>query len=167
MPALERAIARLDSLPDWLQETLAAYLRHRWQRWQPHRAGDNIATLSRQMAAIWPWLLAERHLTSWETLQRSDVEAWLSARAAAGIQVSTRRTHLTTLFGCSRFACDQEIVIAANIFRIPIPYPAPSDPLPRYLPADEYARLVKTVQEQTATASLRHVVTVHPPSSLE
>ena len=153
LPALERAIARLDSLPDWLQETLAAYLRHRWQ---PHRAGDNIATLSRQMAAIWPWLLAERHLTSWETLQRSDVEAWLSARAAAGIQVSTRCTHLTTLFGCLRFACDQEIVIAANIFRIP--YPAPSDPLPRYLPADEYARLLKTVQEQTATASLRHVL---------
>jgi site-specific recombinase XerD len=87
-------------------------------------------------------------------LQRSDVEAWLDARAADSIKVNTRRTQLTTLFGCLRFACDREIPIAANIFRIP--YPARPEPLPRYLQADEYARLLKTVLDQTADASPRH-----------
>jgi len=154
--ALEQAMARLQTLPDWLQETLATYLRYRWQRWPPHRATDNVAILSRQLAAIWSWLVAERNITAWETVQRSDVEAWLTARTSAGIRVNTRRTQLTTLFGCLRFACDQEMTIAANIFRIP--YPARPDPLPRYLPADEYERLLKTVQEQTAAASPRHAL---------
>lgn len=154
--ALEQAVARLQKLPAWLQETLAAYLRHRWQRWQAHRAAANVATLSYQLAAIWPWLVAERKVMTWETIQRSDVQAWLTARAAAGIKVNTRRTQLTTLFACLRFASDQGFVIAANIFRIP--YPARPDPLPRYLPADEYKRLLETVMEQTATSTLRDVL---------
>jgi len=154
--ALEQAIARLQMLPDWLQETLAPYLRYRWQRWQPHRAAANVATLSYQLAAIWPWLVAQRNITAWETVQRSDVQAWLSARAAAGIKVNTRRTQLTTLFGCLRFASDQGFLIAANIFRIP--YPARSDPLPRYLPADAYQRLLKTVLAQTASSTPRHAL---------
>ena len=126
------------------------------QRWQPHRAADNVATLSRQLASIWFWLVAERNITAWETLRRSDVQAWLTARAAAGIEVNTRRTQLTTLFGCLRFACDQGVAIAANIFRIP--HPARPDPLPRYLQPEEYERLLKTVQEQTASDSQRHAL---------
>jgi site-specific recombinase XerD len=154
--ALEQAIARLGALPEWLQDSLAAYLRHRWQRWQPHRAADNVATLSRQLASIYSWLRNQRNITAWETIQRSDVEAWLSARTAAGIKVNTRRTQLTTLFGCLRFASDQGFVIAANIFRIP--YPIRPDPLPRYLQADEYERLLATVLKQTATPTLRHAL---------
>lgn len=154
--ALEQAIARLQTLPDWLQETLAAYLRHRWPRWQPHRAAENVAILSRQLVSIWAWLVAERNIMAWETVQRSDVEAWLTARASTGIQVNTRRTQLTTLFACLRFACDQEFAIAANIFRIP--HPARPDPLPRYLHADEYERLLKTVLEQTAAPSPRNAL---------
>jgi site-specific recombinase XerD len=152
--ALTQAIARLQPLPDWLQDTLSAYLHHRWQRWQPHRAAANVASMSSQLRTIWSWLLAERQIASWEMLQRSDVEAWLDARAEAGIKVNTRRTQLTTLFGCLRFACDQEIPIAANIFRIP--YPTRPEPLPRYLQAEEYERLLKTVHDQTAGASPRH-----------
>jgi site-specific recombinase XerD len=129
-------------------------LRHRWQRWQPHRAAVNVAGLSSQLVTIWSWLLEKRQIISWETIQRSDVEAWLDARAADGIKVNTRRTQLTTLFGCLRFACDQALPITANIFRIP--YPARPDPLPRYLQADEYKRLIKTVHDQTAADSPRH-----------
>jgi site-specific recombinase XerD len=154
--ALEDALARLHSLPNWLQEPLSAYLRHRWLRWPAHRAAENVAILSRQLVAIWSWLVTERIIMSWEMLQRSDVEAWLDARSAAGIQVNTRRTQLTTLWACLRFASDQGLPIAANIFRIA--YPARPDPLPRYLSADQYTRLFKTVQAQTATPSPRHVL---------
>jgi site-specific recombinase XerD len=154
--ALEQAIARLQTVPDWLRETLAAYLRHRWQRWQPHRAAVNVTILSRQLSQIWRWLVTERDITGWETVQRSDVEAWLTAREAAGIQVNTRCTQLTALFGCLRFADERELPIAANIFRIP--HPARPDPLPRYLQPDEYERLLKTVQEQTASDAPRHAL---------
>ena len=152
--ALARAMTRLAELPSWLEEILAAYLRHRWQRWQPHRAAANVANLSSQLVVIWSWLVQERRIASWEALQRSDVEAWLSARAVAGIAVNTRRTQLTALFGCLRFACDRDMPVAAHIFRIP--YPARPEPLPRYLSADEYERLLKTVLDQTASASPRH-----------
>jgi integrase/recombinase XerC len=151
---LTQAIARLQKLPDWLQDILSAYLRHRWQRWQPHRAAANVAGLSRQLVTIWSWLVEEGDVASWETVQRSNVEAWLDARATDGIKVNTRRTQLTTLFGSLRFACDQGITIAANIFRIP--YPARPEPLPRYLKADEYERLLQTVHDQTASAAPRH-----------
>ena len=152
--ALTQAVARLQTLPSWLEAVLAAYLRHRWQRWQPHRAAANVTTFSSQLVVIWSWLVEKRQISSWESVQRSDVEAWLDARTAAGIKVNTRRTQLTTLFGCLRFTCDQDISIAANIFRIP--YPARPEPLPRYLHADEYERLLKTVLDQTADASPRH-----------
>ncbi len=152
--ALAQAITRLQELPDGLKDILSAYLRFRWQRWQPHRAAANVANLSSQLVVIWSWLVEQRQIASWEALQRSDVEAWLDARAADSIKVNTRRTQLTTLLGCLRFACDREIPIAANIFRIP--YPARPEPLPRYLQADEYARLLKTVLDQTADASPRH-----------
>ena len=154
--ALEKAIIRLQTLPDRLQATLATYLRHRWQRWQPHRAAENVASLSRQLTSIWPWLVAKRNITAWETIQRSDVEAWLSAREAKGLKVGTRCTQLTILFGCLRYASDHGITIAANIFRIP--YPARPDPLPRYLSSEEYERLLKTVQAQTASPSPRHAL---------
>ena len=152
--ALARALTRLAELPSWLEEILAAYLRHRWQRWQPHRAAANVANLSSQLVVIWSWLVQERPMASWQALQRSDVEAWLSARAVAGIAVNTRRTQLTALFACLRFAGDRDMPVAASIFRIP--YPARGEPLPRYLSADEYERLLKTVLDQTANASPRH-----------
>lgn len=153
---LETALNRLDGLPDWLRQPLTSYLRQRWLRWPPHRAADNVASLSRQMVTIWGGLLAQRSITGWEKLQRSDVEAWLTARQAAGVQVNTRRTQLSALFGCLRFAQEQELLGATNIFRIP--YPAASEPLPRYLTDADYRSLAKTVFSSTASDSLRHTL---------
>lgn len=153
---LADAWRRLDCLPDWLRQPLQAYLRQRWLRWQPHRAAANAETLSRQLLSIWKWLLAHRHLTGWDTLQRSDVEAWLTARQEAGIQVNTRRTQLTVLFGCLCFAQEQELPIATNIFRVP--YPAPPAPLPRYLDNEVYKRLMQTVLTATDSGSPRHAL---------
>lgn len=153
---LEEAMSRLQPLPDWLHPCLTAYLRHRWHRWQPQQAADNAATLSRQLTAVWRWLLTERGITSWQSLQRSDVEAWLTARQEAGIAVNTRRAQLTALFGCLRFAQEHELPLAANIFRIP--YPAPVQPLPRYLADADYKQLVQTVLTETAAGTPRDVL---------
>ena len=153
---LANASKRLDHLPDWLRQPLQTYLRQRWLRWQPHRAADNARTLSRQLTAVWDWLLAQRGIAGWETLQRSDVEAWLTARQEAGIQVNTRRAQLTVLFGCLRFAQEQELPVAANIFRIA--YPEPPQPLPRYLTDEDYKRLAQTVLSATDSGLPRHAL---------
>lgn len=150
---LADATQRLDHLPTWLRQPLQAYLRQRWLRWQPHRAAANAKTLSYQLTSIWNRLLSQEHIVGWETLQRSDVEAWLTARQEAGIQVNTRRAQLTVLFGCLRFAQEQELPVAANIFRIP--YPEPPQPLPRYLPDEEYKRLAQTVLKATESGAPR------------
>jgi site-specific recombinase XerD len=153
---LVNATKRLNHLPNWLRQPLQAYLRQRWLRWQPHRAAENAKSLSWQLTIVWDWLLLQRNIAGWETLQRSDVEAWLTARQEAGIQVNTRRTQLTALFGCLRFAQEQELPVAANIFRIA--YPEPPQPLPRYLADEDYKRLAQTVLTATDSGSPRDVL---------
>ena len=152
--ALEKAIARLDPLPEWLRSTLTTYLRFRWRNWQPHRAAPNVDTLSRQLVRIWGWLLTKYPLTQWASLQRSQVECWLDALTEQGLKANTRRSLLSVLFGCLHYALDQELPVAPNLFRIP--YPKRSDPLPRFLKPDDYQRIIDTVLEHTATDAPRH-----------
>ena len=151
--ALGKAVQRLESLPGWLSEVLAAYLHYRWQRWQPHRAPSNVRTLTSQLVLTWQWLVSQRRLSRWSDLQRSDVEAWLESRQEAGLAINTQCTQLTTLLGCLRFTCDQGIALPANIFRVQ--QPARPQPLPRYLPPDQHRRLLQTVSEQTNHSSPR------------
>jgi site-specific recombinase XerD len=151
--ALDKAVQRLQGLPDWLNEVLIAYLHHRWRAWQPHRAASNVRTLTSQLLLIWQWLVSQRRLTTWSDLQRSDVEAWLESRQSVGFALNTQCTQLTTLLGCLRFACDQGIALPANIFRVP--QPVRPQPLPRYLPPDQFQRLLQTVGQQTSPSTPR------------
>jgi site-specific recombinase XerD len=151
--ALEKAVQRLQGLPDWLSEVLIAYLHRRWRDWQPHRAASNARTLVSQLVSIWQWLIAQRRLADWSDLQRSDVEAWLESRQAAGLAINTQCTQLTALLSCLRFACDRDIPLPANIFRVP--HPARPQLLPRYLSPDQYQRLLQTVDQQTSQETAR------------
>ena len=85
----------------------------------------------------------EYALTGWHDLHRSQVEGWLDALSEQGLQVNTRRSYLSVLFGCLRYVAERGASVDANIFRIA--YPQRSQPLPRFLPADDYQRLVETV----------------------
>lgn len=151
--ALKKSLKRLETLPAWLQGTLKAYVRRRWRDWQPHRAADNARVLSGQLVQAWRWLINRRSIKDWHDLQRSDLEAWLDARARAGLAVNTQRNQLTILLSCLRFAADQGIDLPANLFRVT--FPARPSPLPRYLTGDEYQRLLKNVREQTVADTRR------------
>ena len=151
--ALDTATARLTALPPWLSNPLTTYLRQRWRNWQPHLAASHADRLSRQLVQIWTWFLQETPFTGWEVLKRSHVEAWLDDLADQGLQVNTRRSQLSTLFGCLHHACDQELPIAANILRIP--YPQRSDPLPKYLEPHECQYVIETVFNDTQGETLR------------
>ena len=148
---LEKAVQRIQKLPGWLADVLTRYLHRRWRDWQPHCAASNCRKLVSQMVLDWQWLLSERHIAAWSELQRSDIEAWLESRQAAGHAINTQCTQLTILMGCLRFASDQGIELPANVFRVP--RPARPQPLPRYLPPEQYKRLLQTVEQQTSDSS--------------
>lgn len=152
--ALKQAAARFALLPDWVEQLLVAFLHHRWRNWQPHRAADNAHAISHRLVQIWQWLVTECHLTGWADLQRSDVEAWLDEREASGLAVNTRRSQLSLLLASLRFACDQNLPISANLFRVP--YPARPEPLPRYLSEQDYQRLLHTVHMRTTADTPRN-----------
>lgn len=152
--ALETAQARLAHLPAWLATPLTGYLNQCWRNWHPHRAAHNADCLSRRLVRIWDGLLVGSPLTAWESLQRSQVEKWLDELTVEGIQVNTRRGYLGTLFACLRYASDQELPVNPLLFRIP--YPQRTDPLPRYLTAEQSQAVLETVLADTHTDTPRH-----------
>jgi hypothetical protein len=87
---LEACLTLFDHLPAWLRELLRLYLTRRWRDWQPHLARQNGRCLVSQLGRAWEWLLSNRELSGWSDLQRSDLEAWLSARQQAGAATSTQ-----------------------------------------------------------------------------
>lgn len=145
---LTTALHRLAALPTWLQDVLTAYVRRSWFTWKPHLAVEHANRLTRQLGRLWPWLLAYRPLNGWADLQRSDLEAWLTARQMAGIAIATQRHELATLLAVLHFAADQDLPVTANLFRIA--YPTAPTPLPRHLSDAEYERLTTTILMPTA-----------------
>ena len=145
---LEACLTLFDHLPAWLGELLRAYLTWRWRDWQPHRARENGQCLVSQLGRAWEWLLSNRELGGWSDLQRSDLEAWLSARQEADIATSTQISQLGVMKSFLRFVVDRGISLTANLFRVSCP-PRPES-LPRYLPESDYRRLKQVVLEQTA-----------------
>jgi site-specific recombinase XerD len=149
---LADSLTIFDHLPTWLQELLHVYLPWRWRNWQPHLARQHARRLAHHLRRAWAWLLSNRELSSWSDLQRSDLEAWLSARQEEGISASTRTKELCEMQTFLRFVVEQDIPLNANLFRVA--YPERPEPLPRYLSENEYCRLEQVVVEQTADDTL-------------
>jgi len=149
---LAACLTMFDHLPTWLQESLRVYLPWRWRNWQPHLARQHARRLAYHLRRAWEWLLSNQALSGWSDLQRSDLEAWLSARQEEGISASTRTKELSEMQTFLRFVVEQDIPLTANLFRVA--YPERSEPLPRYLSENEYCRLEQVVLEQTADDTL-------------
>jgi site-specific recombinase XerD len=146
---LERILGRFEPFPDWLRAPLCVYLKYRWRNWRPNMAVQHAGRLTRRLGVTWEWLLRERSLTNLSALQRSDVEAWLTTRAIAGLAINTLCNDLATLRAFLFFAQERGTALSPNIFRVP--YPQRPNPLPRHLPAEAYQRLVDAVLQQTDT----------------
>jgi site-specific recombinase XerD len=138
----------LEPLPAWVQEPLQAYLTWRWRNWQPHLAGDHARRLARRLRSSWDWLLTHASVQGWSDLHRGPLEAWLQARQQAGLAASTQAYELCVLRSFLRFAADQDLPVAASLFRVA--YPTRPDLLPRALSEAEYRRLEQEVLRQTA-----------------
>lgn len=149
---LEASYRHFAPFPAWLRESLEAYMAHRWRNWQPHLAAQHAQRLARELQRTWAWLLDHAPLQSWSDLRRPHLEAWLSARQAAGWQVSTQINQLNTVLRHLHFVADRlGYALPADLWRIP--YPQRPDALPRHLSDEAYQRLVQTVLERTEPGS--------------
>jgi site-specific recombinase XerD len=144
---LTMMLNRLEVLPTWLQPVLGQLCRRRWQQWQPHTAGKLALNLVGQLQRIWTWLVNERELSRWETIQRQDIEAWMVVRQAKGGKANTIRAELGIFKACLREANAQGINISADLLRIKPP--AQPQALPRYLTPEQMQRLLQTVAQAT------------------
>jgi integrase/recombinase XerD len=151
---LGQVLCRFDHFPDWLRLLLTSYLHHRWHNWQPHMAKQHAQRLVRRLTAIWNWLLQHRSLADCAALQRSDVDAWLTARSEAGLATNTLCNDLAALRSFLFFVQEQDILLSPNIFRIP--FPQRPQPLPQTLSPGEFGRLVKLVSQQTSAATAQN-----------
>lgn len=149
---LTQSLARLATLPLWMQPVVTAFFKRRWGGMQPHTAKESATALTSHLVALWRWFIDQRQLTSWSSLSRADVQAWVAARQAADIKASTIRAGLSLFKACIREAIAQEITVSADVLRINAP--EQPKPLPRYLSEDEMRRLEQTVVESTTDGSL-------------
>ena len=153
---LTMMLDRLASLPSWLQPVLGQLCRRRWQQWQPHTARKLALNLVGQLLRVWNWLLTERELSGWETIQRQDIEAWMTDRQTRGGKATTIRVELGIFKACVREASAQSIPLSADLLRIKPP--AQPRALPRYLTPEQMHRLMQTVAEATDNDEVRGVL---------
>jgi site-specific recombinase XerD len=153
---LTMMLDRLEKLPTWLQPVLGRLCRRRWQQWQPHTARKLALNLVAQLHRVWAWLLSERELFGWETIQRQDIEAWMAARQASGAKASSIRAELGIFKACVRQASAQGIPLSADLLRIKPP--AQPRALPRFLTPEQMQRLTQTVAQATNIDTVRGVL---------
>jgi site-specific recombinase XerD len=140
-------LRRFDPFPAWLCTPLRAYVAHRWRSWQPHMAAQHAARLTRRLRVTWEWLLQASLLPDLSALQRTHVEAFLTARTQAGLSTNTICNDLVALRSFLFFVQERGTRLSPNIFRIP--FPKRPHPLPRHLTTAAFQRLVRTVLLQT------------------
>jgi site-specific recombinase XerD len=152
LAALDASYTHFAAFPAWLRDSLEAYVAYRWRNWQPHLAPQHADRLARALHRTWAWLLDHAALQSWSDLRRVHLETWLTARQAAGLQVSSQINQLNTVLRHLHFVADhQGYALPADLWRIP--YPQRPEALPRHLSEEEYQRLIQTVLEHTAPGS--------------
>ena len=152
MGILTQSLTKLATLPLWIQPIVTAFFKRRWGGMQLHTAKESASALTNHLVALWRWFIDEQQLTSWSSLTRADVQAWIAARQAADIKASTIRAGLSLLKACVREAVVQEIAVSADVLRVKAP--EQPKPLPRYLSEDEMRRLEQTVSETTTDGSV-------------
>ena len=130
-------------LPDWLQAVLRSHTIRRSIRWQPHRLKSQIHSHFSTLCRIGRWLVVERDWQQLDQLQRSDLLAYVDARQHAQLKPCSIAAELTVFRIFWRDMLDQELVINGAVLQVKAP-PA-GDHLPRYLKADEFQQLEKTI----------------------
>lgn len=143
--------SNLASLPSWLQEIVVGFLCSQQLRWKAqHRRGRAQQWLS-ELRRAWTWILDEQEIGDMQHLNRRHVTAYLMHLQEQELSPHTVNHFITTLQAFLHFAEEAGHPISPALYQIR--RPQRPDDLPRPLSPADYARLEKTVLDQTHPAT--------------
>ena len=135
--------------PTAIREGFLNWLATRWPQWKPSRRQSNAARHLYMLRSFWNWQWQQRPINSWDALQLTDVEAFISAELERGIKTVTVKSTLDRLYAVLRFLHDRQQLSTL----IPRPDMKLPDSLPQHLQPQELLTIETFVAEQLPTAT--------------
>jgi len=139
-----------EDLPAWLTGWLNDYLARQQRRWKPSQMHHHARKRAQALRPIWSWLIKERGVSSFATLTRQDIQAYVDVRLNE-VAASTLNRQLRDLWAFLCFIEEQGEPIPPGVFRVN--RIQEKKPLPRYLDEGEYQQLEQHLVAATATGS--------------
>ena len=137
-----------EGLPDWLTETLKAYIAYKQRRWKPSQVRNRSCEQLRTLRRVWRWLLEKEAVSSIAELQRTQVQHFVEARLADGISPVTVNNELTALWAWLNYVDEHGVAsVRPSVFRVK--RPKRNDSLPRFLSESEYRQLESELLQST------------------
>jgi site-specific recombinase XerD len=150
-PEAEAVLANLShltaALPDWLAPAVRQHTLRRMARWQPHRVKKQTYFHLNSLRRVCQWLVTQRAWTELAQLHRTDLVAYVNSRLADGLKPTSIEAELSVFRMFWRDLLDQEQVTNGAILTVKAP--EAGQPLPRYLTATEFQRLLHLLQRET------------------
>ena len=151
-PTVEQQFADSFVPPEWMAEWPPAireatnkWLDTRWAQWKPSRRQSNALRHVRILHPFWRWQWQQHPIDSWDMLQLSDVEAFISAELERGMKAVTVKSTLDRVYAVLRFLADREQLTTL----IPRPDIKLPDSLPKHLQPQELLQLETYVGQQS------------------
>ncbi len=140
-----------DGLPDWLTESLTAYIHHCRGCWKPSQANHHTRARAYALRQAWRWLVEERDVTGFSSLRRTDLQAYVDSRLRAGRAATTINRELRDLWAFLRYVEGRGQTVVPGVFRVACL--KQGQPLPRFLTESEYRRLERQILVRTTTGT--------------
>ena len=155
-PSVQQQIVDSFVPPNWMEEWPIAireatlnWLASRWPQWKPSRRQSNALRHVRSLHAFWRWQRRQRPIDSWDTLQLTDVETFISAELERGMKAVTVKSMLDRVYAVLRFLEDRQQLTTL----IPRPDIKLPDSLPKHLQPHELLQLETFVAQQLSDAN--------------
>ncbi len=154
-PTVQQQVTDSFVPPDWMAEWPAPireatfnWLDSRWPQWKPSRRQSNALRHVRTLHAFWRWQRQQRPIDSWDALQLSDVEAFISAELERGMKAVTVKSTLDRVYAVLHFLAERQQLTSL----IPRPDIKLPDSLPKHLQPHELLQLETFVAQQLSDA---------------
>lgn len=137
-------------LPPTVRQASLDFVRSRLPLWKPHRQRHRALQVLGELRHFWDWLATQRPGFGLAEVQLRDLQAYRSARIAAGCASRTPDVTLSYVVALLRYQADHGQTIDASVWRLR-PLPRPSS-LPRHLSEHDRQRLEQAMQQRLAAA---------------
>ena len=140
-----------EGLPNWLAESLQAYIAYKQRRWKPSQVRNHTRDRLKTLRRVWRWLLDQESIDGLAGLQRAHLQSFVDARLSEGIKSTTVNGELTDLWAFLHYWEERGVRVSPAVFRVK--RPKRGDSLPRFLSEKDYQQLESTVVQATQTGA--------------